>query len=70
MEVGCYVDRGIDSECFINLWDAAGSGAIIKAIGAHYIVHKWRLASGGAESATGMRKVRADVKDPGERREV
>ena len=57
-----------DAECFLGVWDASDVGAIIQVLGDHYIVHRRRLASGGAESTTGAGKVGADGKDLGERR--
>ena len=52
-EFGCCEDGGTYAEYFIGLWDAAVGSATIQVLGAHSIVHRRQLDSGGAESATG-----------------
>ena len=54
--------------CHFGVWDTADDGSIIQLIGAHYIFHRHKLTSGGAEYLTGPGKVGADGKDIGERR--
>ena len=56
----------MDAECFICVWDAAEGGDIVQLLGAHSIIHRRRLASGGAVSETGTVKVWANEKYPGE----
>ena len=65
-EVGRCGDAETDAYCFLGVRDADDRSAIIQVIGAHYIVHRKRLDSSGAEYEMGAGKVGTDSKDIGE----
>lgn len=57
----------MDVEFFLGVWYAVDGSAIIQVIGAHSIIPRQKLASGGAEFGMGAGKVGADGKYIGER---